>query len=284
MKSIVRKPAAFAAGFLITILISFAAPAQTPYDEAVKILGRNAPFYVDPLAPPSIYGPRPRTCFCDEDCFAALIEKIKKDRALPKRFPEVTFHLGPYRETRVTDFEGPQKFLQIKKEKKESAPFPVSFPQRFTSPLRTDGEIRVVDLDGLKKVLQRDPKDERPLLVNFWATWCDPCREEFPDLVKVDADYRSKGLNFVAVSLDDVSDVKSIVPKFLKEMKAEMPVVLLNVNDPEPAIKAVDATWDGQLPATFLYDKQGKVVFKHFGRIDAVELRNAIDKVVGGKP
>src|SRR6058998_2298380 len=128
-------------------------------------------------------------------------------------------------------------------------------------------DIREINLDGLKKILQRDPKDSRPLLVNFWATWCDPCREEFPDLVKVDNDYRNKGLNFVAISLDDISDIKSAVPQFLKEMKATMPVVLLNVNDPEPAIKAVDAAWDGQLPATFLYDKDGKVVFRHFGRI-----------------
>jgi len=270
MKSIVRKPAAFAAGFLATIFISFAAPAQTlsdntvkhanwiesalaersalatgripPSSAAAKYVGRTPSVYVDLSAPPSSFGPRPRACFCDEDCFAALLKKTQKETAL----------------------------------------FPAKFPQKFTVSPSTD-EIRVIDLDGLKKVLQRDPKDERPLLVNFWATWCDPCREEFPDLVKVDADYRSKGLNFVAVSLDDISDVKSIVPKFLKEMKAEMAVVLLNVNDPEPAIKAVDATWDGQLPATFLYDKQGKVVFKHFGRIDAVELRNAIDKAMGGK-
>lgn len=158
----------------------------------------------------------------------------------------------------------------------------------FAAPAQTNGaanpaEIREINLDGLKQIIQRDPKDPRPLLINFWATWCDPCREEFPDLVKVDTDYRSKGLNFIAISLDDISDIKSAVPKFLKEMKAEMPVVLLNVNDPEPAIKAVDATWDGQLPATFLYDKEGKVVFKHFGRIEPVALRAAIDKAVGNK-
>jgi len=268
MKSIFRKPAALAAGFLITIFISFTAPAQTPSDSTVKhanwitsILAERSTrsmfhlspsgdatkysgwsAYFDPSAPLSSYGPRLRACFCDEDCYAALLKTEKKRKVL----------------------------------------FKDRFPETFTVFPGTD-EIRVIDLDGLKKVLQRDPKDERPLLVNFWATWCDPCREEFPDLVKVDTDYRSKGLNFVAVSLDDISDVKSVVPKFLKEMKAEMSVILLNVNDPEPAIKAVDATWDGQLPATFLYDKQGKIVFKHFGRIDAVELRNAIDKAVGGK-
>src|SRR5207244_9251710 len=125
--------------------------------------------------------------------------------------------------------------------------------------------VTEIDTDALKALLKRE--SHRPLLVNFWATWCDPCRDEFPDLVKVDEDYRGKGLNFVAVSLDDVTDIKSAVPKFLKEMKATMRVVLLNVNDPEPAIKLIDATWDGQLPATFLYDKEGKVICRDFGRI-----------------
>jgi thiol-disulfide isomerase/thioredoxin len=216
-------------------LIGFAALAQTPSDSAAKQDDSVRSIYARLSA--RFFLPRPRSCFCDEDCFAAL---QKKQRFQPK-LPWRPFHLDH------------------------------------------EKEIRVVDLDGLKKVLQRDPKDARPLLINFWATWCDPCREEFPDLVKVDADYRSKGLDFVAVSLDDISDIKTAVPKFLKEMKAEMPVVLLNVNDPEPAIKAVDAAWDGQLPATFLYDKDGKVVFKHFGRIQPTELRAAIDKAVGNK-
>jgi thiol-disulfide isomerase/thioredoxin len=149
----------------------------------------------------------------------------------------------------------------------------------YKSPL-APSEIQVIDLEGLKKLLQPDAKDARPLLVNFWATWCDPCREEFPDLVKIDADYRGKNFNFVTVSLDDVSEIGKEVPKFLKEMKATMTTVLLNVNDPEPAIKSVDAGWDGQLPATFLYDKHGKVVFRHFGKIKADELRAAIDKAL----
>jgi thiol-disulfide isomerase/thioredoxin len=142
-------------------------------------------------------------------------------------------------------------------------------------------EIREVDLDGLKKILQREPKDTRPMLMNFWATWCDGCREEFPDLVKIDSDFRDKGLNFVSVTVDEVED-KGKAAEFLTEMKATMPVVLLNVPDKEPAIHAVDATWDGALPATFLYDRDGKVVFKYFGKIKPAELRAAIEKTVMG--
>ncbi|MGQ0762833.1 MAG: TlpA family protein disulfide reductase [Acidobacteriota bacterium] len=148
------------------------------------------------------------------------------------------------------------------------------------SPAASSADIQQIDLDGLKKLLQRPPTDARPMLVNFWATWCDPCREEFPDLVKIDTDYGARNLNFVTVSLDDVSEIGTEVPKFLKEMKATMPTVLLNVSDPEPAIKSVDPGWDGQLPATFLYDKNGKVVFRHFGKIKPDELRAAIDKAL----
>ena len=155
-------------------------------------------------------------------------------------------------------------------------------PPPLVSGVNTN-DVREIDLEGLKKILQRDPKDTRPLLINFWATWCDGCREEFPDLVKIDNDYRDK-LNFVSISLDEVTEIKTAVPAFLKTMKAQMSVVLLNVKDPEPAIHAVDAMWDGALPATYLYDKDGKVVFKHFGVIKPAELRSAIDKQVGSKP
>ena len=135
-----------------------------------------------------------------------------------------------------------------------------------------------IDTDGLKGLLAKEKS--KPLLVNFWATWCDPCRDEFPDLVKIDNEYRPKSLDFVTVSLDDASELKTGVPKFLATMKAVMPAYWLSANDPEPAINAIDPKWTGSLPATFLYNEKGEVIFKHFGRIDAAELRAAIDKAV----
>lgn len=145
--------------------------------------------------------------------------------------------------------------------------------------------VAEIDMEGLKKLLQRgdDPSKARPLLVNFWATWCDPCRAEFPDLVKINADYRGSGLDFALVSGDDISEIKTGVPKFLREMRAWMPAYLLNVPDMGLAINTVDRTWGGDLPATFIYDRDGKMVFKHFGRIDPKEVRAALDHALGGK-
>ena len=141
--------------------------------------------------------------------------------------------------------------------------------------------VSPIDTDALKGILTQ--QRERPLLVNFWATFCDPCRDEFPDLVKIDKDYRPRSLEFVTVSLDDFTDIKTSVPRFLDSMKATMPAYLLNVSDPEPAINLVDARWQGDLPATFLYNEKGEVVYKHIGRVNAAELREAIEKLVNKK-
>ena len=98
--------------------------------------------------------------------------------------------------------------------------------------------------------------------------------------MKIDNDYRARGLNFVAITLDEVEDIQTKVQPFLKGMKATMPVVLLNEKDPEAAIHLVDPNWGGDMPATFLYDKDGQLVFRHFGKIKPDELRSAIDKAI----
>ncbi len=139
-------------------------------------------------------------------------------------------------------------------------------------------KVAPLNTDDLKALLSK-PKD-KPLLVNFWATWCDPCRDEFPDLVKIDKEYRPQSLEFVTVSLDEKKDINTTVPQFLATMKATMPSYLLDANDPEPAINAVDPRWQGDLPATFLYNAQGELIYKHFGRVNTAELREAIEKLV----
>lgn len=149
---------------------------------------------------------------------------------------------------------------------------------RAAKPHKPATVVAPIDTEALKGLLTQ--AREGPLLVNFWATFCDPCRDEFPDLVKIDKEYRPRSLEFVTVSLDDMGDIKTSVPKFLDSMKATMPAYLLNASDPEPAINLVDLNWRGDLPATYLYNEKGEVVYKHIGRVNTAELREAIEKVV----
>jgi thiol-disulfide isomerase/thioredoxin len=149
------------------------------------------------------------------------------------------------------------------------------------APVAVRPVVTEIDGVGLKNLLQRgEAATARPLLINFWATWCTPCREEFPDLVKIDLEYRERGLEFVVISADDVSELKTGVPKFLRRMRARMPAYLLNTTQTEADMAQIDPAWAGELPATFLFDRQGKLVFKHTGIIDAAQLRAELEKVL----
>ena len=136
-------------------------------------------------------------------------------------------------------------------------------------------KISQIDDAKLKTLLKTNRK---PLLVNFWATWCVPCREEFPDLVKIDADYRGK-IDFFTVSLDFIEEINRDVPKFLDEMKAEMPTYLLVSEDESALISTIAKDWSGGLPFTILYDEKGELAYFHQGKIKTEVLRAKIDEL-----
>ncbi len=115
------------------------------------------------------------------------------------------------------------------------------------------------------------------LLINFWATWCAPCVAEFPEFVKIDQDYRGKGVRTVAISTDEKSDIEPAVVPFLKKQKAQFESYLSDADDPQMLIDVVDKNWSGALPATFLFDKHGKLVFTKYGIIDREELLKALE-------
>lgn len=133
--------------------------------------------------------------------------------------------------------------------------------------------VKRIDTAGLRKLLKPNGK---PLLINFWATWCDPCREEFPELVKIDAEYKGN-IDFVTVSLDDLAEINRDVPKFLAEMKAPMPAFLLKAVDEDAAIAAVSRDWTGGLPFTVLIDENGVVAFTKQGKVKIDVLRGLLD-------
>lgn len=137
-------------------------------------------------------------------------------------------------------------------------------------------KVTQIDLEGLKKLLK--PKG-KPLLINFWATWCDPCREEFPDLVKLDAVYKGR-IDFVTVSLDDFADIKTYVPKFLAEMNSKIPAYLLHTPDESAAITEVSNEWRGNLPFTILMKPTGETVYRRSGKLRYEVIVGEIDKLV----
>ena len=118
----------------------------------------------------------------------------------------------------------------------------------------------------------------KPLLINFWATWCVPCREEFPDLVKINDEYKGK-IDFITISLDFEEELNTGVPQFLKEMKADMPTYLLITPDESAAIAMISKDWGGGMPLTVLFAPSGERVFFHQGVVKPAELKAEIDKL-----
>lgn len=144
---------------------------------------------------------------------------------------------------------------------------------------RPAGPPKVTQIDDakIKELLKTNGK---PLLVNFWATWCVPCREEFPDLVKIDAEYYGK-IDFITVSLDFIEELDTGVPKFLTEMKAEMPTYLLVSADENALISSIAKDWKGGLPFTILYNEKGEIAYTRQGKVDHETLKGEIEKTLG---
>ena len=144
-----------------------------------------------------------------------------------------------------------------------------------TRPGATDPPpVTQIDDAKIKQLLK---PNGRPLLVNFWATWCGPCREEFPDLVKIDADYRGR-IDFITISLDFVEELNTGVPKFLGEMNAEMPTYLLVSADENKFVSSISKDWSGALPFTILYNEQGEINYLRQGKVNRQALQGEIEK------
>jgi thiol-disulfide isomerase/thioredoxin len=121
------------------------------------------------------------------------------------------------------------------------------------APSRLAGELDATELAA------RVAKERgKVVLVNFWASWCLPCREEFPALVRLQDRLSSQGLSVIGVSIDTTSQIPA-VEKFLGETKPTFPNYRKKSGgDDGEFIDAVDKSWGGELPFSVLYDRAGK--------------------------
>jgi thiol-disulfide isomerase/thioredoxin len=117
--------------------------------------------------------------------------------------------------------------------------------------------VQNIDEAGFARVRERNRG--RALMVNFWATWCEPCRDEFPGLVRLDQTYHSQGLSVVAISMDEPESVPSI-REFLKQQQAPFGSYRHDFRDFVALVDSIEPRWGGGIPATFLYDRSGKLV------------------------
>jgi thiol-disulfide isomerase/thioredoxin len=138
-----------------------------------------------------------------------------------------------------------------------------------------DAKLALNDLSGVPQDLKT--YNGRFAVVNFWATWCVPCKEEMPDLTAIQNDFAALGVQVIGVTADAEKD-KAKVLKFVREVKVNFPI-WLGLTNPQMESFGVGKA----LPATVIVNREGKIVWRKVGKIDAAELRKELDKLLDAK-
>jgi thiol-disulfide isomerase/thioredoxin len=134
-----------------------------------------------------------------------------------------------------------------------------------------------VDEAGYRKLLEG--RRGQVLLVDFWATWCQPCRVELPLLVKLEDKYRARGLKLVTISCDE-PEQEAEAGRFLQQCQVRGPAYIKRAANDDRFIASVDAKWSGALPALFLYDRQGRKARVFVGETDLKAVETAFERLL----
>lgn len=162
--------------------------------------------------------------------------------------------------------------------KKEEPKQPVRTPTVASSRVTPDlFDAQLVDIEpgDLPMILKRP--EARAVLVNVWATWCDPCVEEFPDLMRIAREYRVKGLDVVFISTD-FGAARDKAKTFLEEQKVDF-TSYFKVGDDMAFIQTLHKDWSGALPATLVFGAQGNLHFFTEGPVTYEMLKEILDSI-----
>jgi thiol-disulfide isomerase/thioredoxin len=127
-------------------------------------------------------------------------------------------------------------------------------PQASKTAAPRDPEM--LDAQAYQKLIEQ--YRGKPLLVNFWATWCEPCRDEYPMLNELAKQYGPQGFKVLGVSMDDDGDL-ILMRRFLARYKPVFPNYRKKAGEEEQFRQAILPGWNGTLPATVFYGKDGKM-------------------------
>jgi thiol-disulfide isomerase/thioredoxin len=156
-----------------------------------------------------------------------------------------------------------------------------AIPAKASAKTRGDqGQPKVGTLKPADFGKFRDSAKGKVLVINFWATWCGPCVAEFPELVALDAKYRDKGMKLVGITADEAEDVQPKVIPFIKKHQVKFDIIRQDTDDPEEMMSQIIKDWNGVIPATFVYDKNGNLAYTRLGIIDRDLLVAEIEKAL----
>ena len=145
---------------------------------------------------------------------------------------------------------------------------------------KTTSDPPLIDLAGYQQLLAK--YRGKPLVVNFWATWCEPCRDEYPMMVDLAKQFKSQGVEVVGVDMDDESDM-NLVRRFIARMQPPFPNYRQKPGiDLDRFYGGVNPQWKGTMPQTMFYGRDGSVVGFFLGSRPRPQFEQAFRATLGG--
>ncbi|HEX7410564.1 MAG TPA: TlpA family protein disulfide reductase [Bacteroidales bacterium] len=134
-----------------------------------------------------------------------------------------------------------------------------------------DTKVRTLNFDQLEPLLHRI--NDTVYLVNFWATWCGPCRAEMPAIKKVGEKYKASKFKVLLVSLDFPTQLNERLLPYIRTNHLKSEVVLLDDPNQNRWIDKVDPKWSGDLPFTLIYGRNFRETYARsfeFHELDSI--------------
>jgi thiol-disulfide isomerase/thioredoxin len=133
---------------------------------------------------------------------------------------------------------------------------------------------KITDIENLIE------KSDSILVINFWATFCAPCIEEIPDLIKFSNKYKKEKVKLYLVSLDFSENYPVKIKKFVAKKKYNASVAWLNETNADYFCPKIAETWSGAIPATLIINKKSGYRKFYEEKLSAPEIENAIQKAI----